>query len=526
VIIELPDGREIEVPDDSTQEQIGRAAKIGAGLTVHGPIARNHPAAPTAPDVPIATQQAIAAQARMSGPERFLMGVARPAYEAAYGLQQLVGNPLSDEQKHRMTVLEANKGAAGTSGRIAGDLGLSVLGGLGASSVAKRVLPKALAGLNSVRAAEVARKGEFVGDLAANTGLSGTQSVGRGEGFGSGAAQGALGTLGGAAAGKAVGTVARGMRPGSDLSLSLAKVGVPLTPGQWANGPVKWAENRLSALPIVGDAIKKRQMEAFEPWNREVLRKVTDKAGLGPENAAKAVTAGGKQGFAQADDAFKTQWNNLDARTIEAEGRKISGASARQKLNELEDAVSVARQGGLADLARTKKLQLDTLRESLDSGWLDQYDNLSKNYADLMTVARTAKLKGPRESGGVFTPAELLQSVAARTKGKSLARGESALGESAAAAQKVIGKSAPSQAERVLNPILAVAGGYASPLATAIAAIPALGFATKTGGKLARGAVPGQRVYGYLEDELSGVGFRGSTLANALRDWMDSTSDR
>jgi hypothetical protein len=281
----------------------------------------------------------------------------------------------------------------------------------------------------------------------------------------------------------------------------------------------------LAALPIVGEAIKKRQGEAFEPWNREIYRDVLGNFASTPD-AARVVTKGGQKGFAEVDDYLSKAWNVLDANRLNIGGEKMRGYQVRESLNQLEKDIRFARRNGMPDVAKTKQDALNDLRTKVPRAWLDAYDTVSQTYAELMTVGKAGRYKSAREQGGVFSPRELLQATAARDKSKAFDRGENMMQRRAQEAQRAIGASYPNMAEQVVNPLVAggavVAGG---PLVAAGLAGASIPFATKVGGTWARGQIPGQRNIREIEDALAKLGLRGSSVGGAYGATKDEDED-
>jgi hypothetical protein len=490
------------------------------------------------------TEREIAAEAAQqafedsSGLQKFGIGLAKPFVETYQGARSLLGG---DEDVHSQERLKAIHGGAATAGELAGNVAMFAVPGAAASRVVRagQLVPKFPYAQKAVEAAARARNLGLATDLAASTALSGTQSTGRGERFLEGAKEGALGSLGGAAVGKAGMTVLRGMRPGSSFAQRMADIGVPLTPGQYANGPVRWTEDRLAALPFVGEQIKKRQAAAFEPWNREIYRDVLGGV-LSKGDAEQVVKAGGQKGFAEIDNYISKMWTNLDAHRVKFNGKLVRGREIHEQLNRLEDDIRYARKNGLSDVAATKQEKLNRLRNRITNespAWLDAYDMASQTYSELMTVAKAGRYKAAREQEGVFSPRELLQATAVRDKSKAFNRGENMMQRRAQEAQRVIGASYPNMAEQVVNPLVAggavVAGG---PLVAAGLAGASVPFVTKTGGTWARGElgirdflpesakerVPEviarlrlQKNIREIEDALAKLGLRGSSVGGA-----------
>jgi len=91
------------------------------------------------------------------------------------------------------------------------------------------------------------------------------------------------------------------VRPAASAKEEFVNRGIPLTMGQRGGKVIKAAEDFASNVPLVGGAIKARQQEALEAWNRSVLQKIDAN-----------ITKGGKEGFEQAGQtlsrAYKSIW--------------------------------------------------------------------------------------------------------------------------------------------------------------------------------------------------------------------------
>jgi len=455
----------------------------------------------------------------LSGEGAFVRGATgftKPIVETVYGARSLLKKALGQdprltpEQQKVMDTVNQPLGTAGKVGRFGSEVMLAAVPG---GQVSK--LPRALTRLGA--------------DVASQGALTGLQSEGRGEGFGTGFAEGAISSGVGAGLGKVGATAARGFNKASDpakqifIDKAIAK-DIPLTPGQYANGTVKWVEDRLAALPGIGGLVKKRQMEAFDPWNREVLKDITRKA---PGADARAIEEGGQAGFAQAGDEFSKAWNAFDEKVIPlADGSEMTGAQLRETLKGAKTELQAAKRGGQPETARLAQEKIDALTQQVPPEVADHLGKLNSAYANFLTAARTAKYKGPREGGGVFTPKELLQAVSARSKGNALAKGDAPLQEIAQEAQRVIGGSSPGLVERLATPAAGIAAAFTAPHVLIPGAIAATPYLSKPTMKWMRGGYAGQQTAKDAEKYLYDKGLRGSTLANALRNWVDSTNDR
>lgn len=440
---------------------------------------------------PVATRHAIAAQARMSPVERFAMGVARPVLETAYGVQELVGRELSPEQRHQLAVLRGNKGAAGTTGRVAGEIATFALpAGAGGKAVTRLgpLLPRAMQ-----------RLAPTVADMTATAGMEALKAPTDERGRGQAAVEGALGAGVGRAAGAALAPLARGVRP-TPQAQELMSRGIPLTPGMARNGALQSLEDRLASIPGFAGAIRNRQREAVNAWNKGLLQRVT------PDGE---ITVAGHQGFREANKALSDAYEKLWDRDVElslpvlggfwqhtsqrarqtlapeshaafadtlrrmmndnlaeatADGATVLGPAV-SRVDDLlrREAQNAGRrgEGALAEFYGDARRQLkDLLPQDLRQQW----SHLDGLYKEFSILRRAAGYKGAAAQEGVFTPDQLLSAAIAADKsaGKgATAKGLASLQSEATQARNVMGSNLPTEqlgtAEKLTLPLLGAA---------------------------------------------------------------------
>lgn len=121
----------------------------------------------------------------------------------------------------------------------------------------------------------------------------------------SGAALGTVGSVGGQALGK----LGSGLLGGARLSAPaqrLREAGVSLSPGRILGDTASRFEDKMVSWPIVGDAIRNRQQEAFQQFNREAFRRAGDPIGFATDDI-------GDRGVEQLGDAVGNAYDRATA---------------------------------------------------------------------------------------------------------------------------------------------------------------------------------------------------------------------
>jgi hypothetical protein len=285
--------------------------------------------------------------------------------------------------------------------------------------------------------------------------------------------------------------------------------GIPLTMGQRGGKILKAAEDFAGNVPIVGPAIRARQQEALEAWNKSLLQQISDK-----------VTKGGKEGFEQAGaamrDAYSTiwkselpfnrtglrdQWTQLATQV----GQKLPKQQAEEIVGTLRhqfgQILSGAREGGTQ--GATLESVDDALREAAKkaakagdgaiagiynqarSAFRDQFDpavnaalkQTDELYMKLSTLRNAAK----RSGWETFTPSQLLMAAKRKAGDTAIAEMRAPFQQEALKAADVLGaersgaQAALSRAvgQKVMGPLgtaALIGGGVADLGTTALAA--------------------------------------------------------
>lgn len=262
-IVELPDGREAEFPDDMSNDAIGAVLSKQFG----SPAAAPQQAAAPAPYQPYQNATDIGSDTERFGENpgtgkggaEFHQGIASTPARLVKSIAQMAGQDQRLPEVVNKSAQVADTGF-GTAGRIVGD-------------VAATAFPVSKVGQMSQGFSLPTRLGIAAGENAAyNAALSPDQQQ---EAALYGAALGPLGHLAGSAASGIV-------RPTPEARVLMDK-GVVLTPGQ-ASGTgsfTKKAEEYLGTLPIASHFIKGAQNRAVEDANVAAVQTVRNMVGEG-----------------------------------------------------------------------------------------------------------------------------------------------------------------------------------------------------------------------------------------------------
>lgn len=408
--------------------------------------------------------------------------------------------------------------------------------------------------------------GNFVSGLAIPT-AGASSAMGR---VVAGAANGALGggltpvangnfweqkagqVAGGAALGGAipgvVGGVSRVISPKASVNPDLAKLraeGVTPTVGQALGGRWNALEEKAQSLPIAGDMIANARQRGLESFNRAAINRATSPVGgkaasIGQDGVAEAgdiISSAydkGKSalGHFQIDNqgaqelttlkqmaaalpdkerkVFEQHWQLLASEvspngSIVADGfkrldSKLGKESAR--FSGSPDAYQQQLGDALAEMKRV--ITENAKRANPDAA--SQIKAADAAYANLVRVEGAAK--SAKNSGGVFTPAQLNSAVqqADRTvRKRATARGEALLQDLAAAGQNVIGNKVPNSF--TTDRMLIAGGGLGAGLVNP--AIPA--------GLLGTGLLYTAPVQGLLTRAVASRPDSAKAVADALR---------
>jgi hypothetical protein len=317
----------------------------------------------------------------------------------------------------------------------------------------------------------------------------------------------------------------------SKAAQKLIDAGITPTPGQILGGGAKWAEEKLTSVPLLGDMIKSGQRRAVMDFNKAAINRALAPIG---ETLPKDMKAGNeavdytanKLGEAydnllpklkvKADDQFVQDVQNIrklaqnlpDTHRDQFERilkNEVSSSFTKEGLMSGETMKKVESQlGGMirgyakSDNYNDRKLgeALGEIQSSMrsmvtrnNSEHGPQLQNINEGWANFLRVQNAAGRIGSKE--GVFSPASFRGAVKAmdssRNKG-SFARGKALNQDLADAAEKVLGKEVPDSgtAGRSILSYLLLGGGaaYVNPTA-AVGAAAGMAPYTPVGQKLA-----------------------------------------
>jgi hypothetical protein len=228
-------------------------------------------------------------------------------------------------------------------GEIGGAItGTGIVGGIGGRA-ASRLAPNLLKGGTRAQVGRnVAADATYGGVYSANSG----DSVGMGVGLGVG------GSLAGQGLGKVLGAGIGGLQRTAPAQ-ALRDAGVRLSVGRSLGGGAARAEDLAQSLPIVGDQVRARQLDAFQDFNREAFRQAGEPVGVTPTNT-------GLQGLDELGDAVGAEYDRAiginpapldrqflkDLAPVRQAGRTMSEQNRRQLGDTLRDAVQVPANAG------------------------------------------------------------------------------------------------------------------------------------------------------------------------------------
>lgn len=441
------------------------------------------------------------------------------------GLTPVEGNPFGNQQpEHDGMVMSAINGAGAGFGKMV--LGGQELLGKGLDAVGAKApgdwlvndARKGIAKLNKEEAPDkkahpwATGAGEFVGESALPGGAAGKiggnalrvaatggglagllAPVGNDQNYwGDKAKQVGVGAAEGAATGVAGDAIGSGLRraavPLKDAVQRLMGEGVELTHGQMVGGPVKWTEDKLMSMPLMGDAIKMARKRGFETFNRAAINRALSEVGT---QLPRGVNAGhdaievAQDALSQAydralvgtrvwaDTTFQADMQNLRslvgemppthvtqfdnivrnrvAQRLGPQGN-MDGQTFKQVESELTKlANGFRRSRDMADqqLGTALREVNNSLREALERGNPGKRAEIgaaNRGYAMLSRV-EDASMRRAGEGDGVFTPNDLWQTIkrdAMQTgRRKAFARGDAMMQDLATAGQQVLPSSVP-----------------------------------------------------------------------------------
>ena len=470
----------------------------------------------------------------MSGTDRFLAGAGKAFMDAGRGVGQLTGlmSQADVDEAKRLDADLMNTGAG-----VAGN----VLGNVAATAPAL-----------FVPGAATIRGGALLGSA-----LGASQPVASGD---SRTANALLGAAGGGVGGAINRGLTRVVNPNTSPEVrQLLKEGVRLTPGQVMGGFAKSVEDKLTSVPILGDAIVGAQRRAVESVNKAAFQRALDPIG---ERFTGNV---GREGVAEVQQKLGAAYDKLlpnltfkadkefakDLLTIRSMTKQLPPQQAKQfqtifqqqligkmtpnglmngaSFKEVESQLLREARGyaGSADFDQRKLgAAIGELVESLKSGLAranpaqaKELNAINRGWANYARIRGAAGSTGAKE--GIFTPAQLASAV--RSQDKSVGKGAFAQGRALMQdltdpAQKVVGSNYPDSgtAGRLLNAGALASGFYhpAIPAALLGGAVPYTGLGQRvTAALLAKRPASAKALAEALERASPAMAVTGATVA-------------
>lgn len=455
----------------------------------------------------------------MSGAEKFAAGLGKSISDLWLGLRSLGGSPevaaeIAESRARDKPLMDTG---AGMAGNIAGQIGMAVAPGAAVAGAGKLAAAAGAtrAGQSLTNAGTAMMAPKTIKGAAAMGGAVGAAQPAMD--WSERAANTGLGAGGAAAGTAALQGLSRVVRPKTDANaLTMLAEGVTPTPGQILGGGFKRAEEALTSVPILGDAIRAGQTRAIVDMNRAAFNRVLAPVGeklpkglVGREAVDYVEQALGKRYEAilpklttEADGAFLTEVQQL--RNMMGSG-SIDPAKAAQFEAILQNQVLTKFQPGAngapvitgqtmkaieADLGQLaakfgksmdpdQAMVADALRE-LQSALrgnvmrsnpqvAPELKKINEGWANFKRVQRAAS--GVGGESGVFTAAQLQNAVKAMDRSKdkgAFARGDALMQDLSDPAKAVLASKLPDSGTpaRLMTGLAAGGGvGMVSPTA-------------------------------------------------------------
>lgn len=434
----------------------------------------------------------------MSGFDRVAAGAGQAVANLGRGVGQKLGMVSTDEiASARATDAPLLDTPGGFAGSIAGNIAMTLLPGSALRGVGQAMASPAIAGIgNAILAPKTLGQAAAVGGAigAAQPAVDGGEFL-RNTGLGAGLSAGITGV------GKMLQTP--NVRP---EVRALQDEGITPTMGQILGGRAKSVEDKLTSVPILGDAITGARRSGVEQLNRAAINRAVAPIGqqideVGREGVLKAQKALSEaydtllpQMKFQADGQFNREMMNLgrltsglpkeDAKAFtsivnrEVKDRLTkSGLASGETLKTIESELrKQAERYATSTTARERQIG-DALTEALavfrrgversNPQLADQLKAINQGYANLTRVEVAASRTGSKE--GVFSPAALSGAVKQGDKtarDRAFASGRAFMQDLSDPAEAVLGAGYPDSgtAGRMLLNAGALGSGAISPM--------------------------------------------------------------
>ncbi len=431
----------------------------------------------------------------------FGQGLGYSGLSTYYGIKDLFTD-LDDEEEERLAdwKLDASESGWGTAGQVTGELAqLAIPGGAGLK--AARALSK-----GGKLAQTLAKGAPLAADVAGSAGLGYIQQPNFGQERWKNAAEGAGGALLGGALGRAGTKLYRGVNKTPEAQ-KLLDEGIALTPGQASeSGIPRTVEAIMSWAPFVSKGTQRARQRSVSQWNNTVLNKAAP--------AGKQITGEGSEGVRNLskafEDSYKDAWGAAgrprankvvdlvdtavkQGRELDQESRRVV-ANALKRLNEATRDYSPERISQLDkhlrkqiessatqknfELADVLKRMRKNLRASVGDDSAQKLKAIDGKYGNFLAVLDASASSKAMESGGVFSPQQLIKSSAKIAGRKKAAQGIGPLRDIAEQGMETVGRQ---EIKPLINMRKAVVRNMPS--------VPGMDF----GGRLVLGQTSGQK---------------------------------
>lgn len=330
------------------------------------------------------------------------------------------------------------------------------------------------------------------------------------------------GAIAGGLAAPVTGALARMVQPKTSPDVTkLMAEGVTPTPGQVLGGWAKSTEEKLTSIPLLGDAIRMGQRRAVSEFDRaainRVLAPIGDKlpkdrignaavkyagdklsqsyddvlARIGPVRLDKSLSndmtriLGDLSGTPDQAKQFVTELQREIGKR--AQNGVLNGEAFKAIESTLGQRAATYRQSNIAaekDLGKAffeaQKSLRDWLQRTAPSGVADDLAKVNEGWAALVRVENAAGMQGAK--GGIFTADQLSSGVRRAEKSvrkRGFARGDSLMQDLSNAGREVLSQTVPDSGTpgRMLAAALTGGGlGYISPAALGVAGAASLPY--------------------------------------------------
>lgn len=473
----------------------------------------------------------------------FAMGLAMSGAETIQGIGDLVGYDVDPVHRQALEMMrddyeDASAWAGG--GRLTGELAqfalpaaAAVKGGKALTGALKAAghAPKVAAGLGTGAT------------MAGEVGGAGLLGLAKAPEEGKTRLDRALEEGGSAAFGVGLGELAspliRGIRQ-SDAAKRLIREGARLTPAQASGGGLlgrtaEAAEFVAGFTPLLGKGVERARERGVRDWNANVLKNIA------PDGFKDKVTSAGQAGATQLKNAFDAAytkaWSKAGRPSQEGMQKMLNAAaqggaelmpesqtiiknSAKKVLdlygeftpkrmrevdNMLRKRISSANSAAnpQPELASVLKTIRGELREAVSPEARDLLRKVDANYGEYLAVQRAGTTSGAMQSGGEFTPQQLLSGAKGASSRSKAFTGDAALQDVAQEGLDTVGKKLP-------QPIIDTQKAFAS-----IGDLPLIDPALEAGRRVALGQTLPQRGGRAVADALRRYGLTGGSIAAA-----------